>query len=88
MRVLVRPRCPAAVASPSLAGPQDAWTVDPGASSLAFSVEQVGTIVSGRFPTWTGRSCSIPPRSPPRASTSGWTCAPVTTNNRDVDYCC
>ena len=39
---------------PSLAGPQDAWTVDPKASSLSFSVAQVGSIVSGRFTAWTG----------------------------------
>ena len=40
--------------SPSLAGPQDPWTIDARASSLSFSVAQVGSIVSGRFPTWTG----------------------------------
>ena len=38
----------------SLAGPQDPWTVDPKASAITFSVAQVGSIVSGRFPTWTG----------------------------------
>ena len=39
---------------PALSGPQDAWTVDPKTSSLTFSASQVGSIVSGRFPTWTG----------------------------------
>ena len=43
-------------------------------SSLTFSASQVGAIVSGRFPTGPARSCSIPQRWPPRASTSGSRC--------------
>ena len=54
MRSWLAPRLPLLLPLPSLAGPQDAWTVDPKASSLTFSVAQVGSIVSGRFPTWTG----------------------------------
>ena len=70
---------------PSLAGPQDAWTVDPKASSLAFSVAQVGAIVSGRFPTWTGEivldtAALAGARIDIRIDTR-----PVSTNNRDVD---
>ena len=33
---------------PSLAGPQDPWTIDPKTSAISFSVAQVGSIVSGR----------------------------------------
>ena len=43
------------LASPALAGPQDAWTVDPRASSLTFTASQVGAFVNGRFPSWTGK---------------------------------
>ena len=39
---------------PAFAGPQDTWTIDAKASSLTFNVAQVGSIVSGRFPIWTG----------------------------------
>ncbi len=70
---------------PSLAGPQDSWTVDPKASALSFSVAQVGSIVSGRFPTWTGEIVLDPgslagARIDIRIDTRA-----VSTNNRDVD---
>jgi polyisoprenoid-binding protein YceI len=70
---------------PSLAGPQDPWTIDARASSLSFNVAQVGSIVSGRFPTWTGEivldsgslaSARIDIKIDTR---------PVSANNRDVD---
>lgn len=75
----------ALLARPALAGPQDAWTIDQRASSLAFSVTQVGSIVSGRFPAWTGEieldpSAITAARIDIRIDTR-----PVTANNADVD---
>ena len=71
---------------PAFAGPQDAWTIDPRASALTFSASQIGSIVSGRFPSWTGEIVLDPiVARAPRASTSGSRRRPVTTNNRDVD---
>src|SRR5262249_15953572 len=37
-------------ASPAIAGPQDAWTIDPRASALSFSASQIGGLITGRFP--------------------------------------
>lgn len=42
------------LALPALAGPQDAWTIDPRASSLTFTATQTGAFVNGRFPAWSG----------------------------------
>ena len=70
---------------PSLAGPQDAWTVDPKASSLAFSVAQVGAIVSGRFPIWTGEIVLDPAALAGARIDIRIDTRPVSTNNRDVD---
>ena len=42
------------LASPAIAGPQDAWTIDARASSLTFTASQIGAFVNGRFPAWTG----------------------------------
>ena len=39
---------------PAWAGPTDPWTIDPARSRIAFSVEQLGKLVSGRVGTWTG----------------------------------
>jgi polyisoprenoid-binding protein YceI len=70
---------------PSLAGPQDAWTVDPKASSLSFSVGQVGSIVSGRFPTWTGEIVLDPASLASARIDIKIDTRPASTNNRDVD---
>lgn len=70
---------------PSLAGPQDAWTVDPKGSSLSFSVAQVGSIVSGRFPTWTGDIVLDPSSLAGARIDIRIDTRPVSTNNRDVD---
>jgi polyisoprenoid-binding protein YceI len=70
---------------PSLAGPQDAWTVDPKASSLSFSVAQVGSIVSGRFPTWTGDIVLDPSSLGSSRIDIKIDTRPVSANNRDVD---
>lgn len=70
---------------PSLAGPQDAWTIDSKASSLSFSVSQTGSIVSGRFPTWTGEIV-LDPASPATARLDiRIDTRPVSANNHDVD---
>ena len=72
-------------ASPALAGPQDAWTIDPRASALTFTASQVGSIVSGRFPAWTG-AIVLDPASPTSARIDiQIEMPPATTNNRDVD---
>ena len=69
---------------PALAGPQDAWTIDP-KSSLTFSVSQVGSIVSGRFPTWTGEIVLDPSSLATARIDIRIDTRPVSTNNRDVD---
>jgi len=73
------------VCGPALAGPQDAWTIDPGKSSLGFSVAQVGAIVSGRFPAWTGEIVLDPAALAAQRIDIRIAMPPVTTNNRDVD---
>jgi polyisoprenoid-binding protein YceI len=70
---------------PSLAGPQDAWTVDAKASALNFSVAQVGSIVSGRFPAWTGEIVLDPASLASARIDIKIDTRPVSTNNRDVD---
>ncbi len=70
---------------PALAGPQDAWTVDAKASTLGFSVAQVGSIVSGRFPTWTGEIVLDPASLASARIDIRIDTRPVSTNNRDVD---
>jgi polyisoprenoid-binding protein YceI len=42
------------ISLPALAAPGDPWTIDPARSRIAFSVEQVGKITSGRIAAWTG----------------------------------
>ncbi|CAN5727846.1 YceI family protein [soil metagenome] len=70
---------------PALAGPQDPWTIDPRASALTFSVSQIGSIVSGRFATWTG-DIVLDPSAPAGARIDIRIEMPsATTNNRDVD---
>ena len=70
---------------PSLAGPQDAWTVDARGSSLTFSVSQVGSIVSGRFPTWTGEIVLDPSSLAAARIDIRIDMRAAGTNNRDVD---
>ncbi len=73
------------VCGPALAGPQDAWTIDPAKSSLGFSVAQVGSIVSGRFPAWTASIVLDPGALAAARIDIRIAMPPVTTNNRDVD---
>ena len=70
---------------PSLAGPQDPWTIDARASSLSFNVAQVGSIVSGRFPTWTGEIVLDPGSLATARIDIKIDTRPVSANNRDVD---
>jgi polyisoprenoid-binding protein YceI len=73
------------LAAPANAGPQDAWTIDPRASSLTFTASQVGAFVNGRFPTWTGEIV-LDPAAPAAARIDiKIETPPVTTNNHDVD---
>jgi len=72
-------------AHPAVAGPQDIWTVDTRASALAFSVTQVGSIVSGRFPVWTGEIV-LDPSAPAAARIDiRIDTRAVSTDNYDVD---
>jgi len=73
------------VCGPALAGPQDAWTIDPAKSSLGFSVAQVGSIVSGRFPAWTASIVLDPGTLAAARIDIRIAMPPVTTNNRDID---
>ena len=69
----------------AMAGPADVWTIDPRASSIAFSVSQVGSIVSGKFPNWTGEIVLDPSALTAARIDIKIETRPVTTNNRDVD---
>jgi polyisoprenoid-binding protein YceI len=70
---------------PAMAGPQDAWTIDPRASAITFAATQVGSIVSGRFPAWTGEIVLDPASLAAARIDIRIDMPPVTTNNRDVD---
>jgi polyisoprenoid-binding protein YceI len=73
------------LASPAIAGPQDAWTIDPRASSLTFTASQIGAFVNGRFPNWTGEIVLDPAALAAARIDIKIEMPPVTTNNRDVD---
>jgi polyisoprenoid-binding protein YceI len=73
------------LAPPAFAGPQDAWTIDTRTSSLTFSASQVGSIVSGRFPNWTGEIVLDPASLAAARIDIRIEMRPATTNNRDVD---
>lgn len=73
------------LAPPAIAGPQDAWTIDPRASSLTFTASQVGAFVNGRFPTWTGEIVLDPAALAAARIDIKIETPPVATNNHDVD---
>jgi polyisoprenoid-binding protein YceI len=73
------------LASPAIGGPQDAWTIDPRASSLTFTASQVGAFVNGRFPTWTGEIVLDPAALAAARIDIKIETPPVATNNHDVD---
>lgn len=75
----------ALICRPAFAGPLDVWTIDTRASALTFSVTQVGSIVSGRFPVWTGEIV-LDPSAPAAARIDiRIDTRSVSTNNYDVD---
>jgi polyisoprenoid-binding protein YceI len=43
-----------AISTSAWAGSADPWTIDPARSRIAFTVEQLGKMVSGRIGSWTG----------------------------------
>lgn len=71
--------------SPAVAGPQDSWTIDPRGSSITFTASQVGSLVNGRFPNWTGEIVLDPASIAAARIDIKIETRPVTTNNRDVD---
>ncbi len=73
------------LSAPALAGPQEAWTIDQRASSLTFSASQVGAVVNGRLPDWTGDIVLDPAALAAAHIDIRIDMRPVTTNNRDVD---
>lgn len=73
------------IVHPAVAGPQDPWAVDARTSSLTFTVTQVGSIVSGRFPTWTGEIVLDPSALAAARIDIKIDTRAVTANNTDVD---
>ena len=70
---------------PTLAGPADPWTIDPRASALSFIGSPASSIVSGKFPNWTGEIVLDPASLAAARIDIKIEMRPVTTNNRDVD---
>ena len=70
---------------PVLAGSQDVWAIDPRASALGFNVSQVGSIVSGRFPNWTGEVVLDPSALATARIDIRIDMRAAATSNRDVD---
>lgn len=73
------------LARPALAGPQDVWTIDPRASSLAFTATQVGAFVNGRFPAWSGEIVLDPAALAQARIDIRIQTPSATAGNRDVD---
>ncbi len=73
------------LAKPALAGPQDVWTIDPRASSLAFTATQVGAFVNGRFPAWSGEIVLDPAALAAARIDIRIQMPAATANNSDVD---
>jgi polyisoprenoid-binding protein YceI len=71
--------------APAFAGPQDAWTIDPRASTLAFTASQVGSMVNGRLPVWTGDIVLDPTALASARIDIRIEMPPLGTGNRDVD---
>jgi polyisoprenoid-binding protein YceI len=73
------------IVRPAFAGPGDPWAVDARTSTLTFTVTQVGSIVSGRFPTWTGEIMLDPAALAAARIDIKIDTRAVTANNTDVD---
>ena len=76
---------PPGLAEPALAGPQDAWTIDPRASSLTFTATQTGAFVNGRFPAWSGNIVLDPAALATARIDIAIQMPPMTAGNQDVD---
>lgn len=76
---------PPGLAAPALAGPQDAWTIDPRASSLTFTATQTGAFVNGRFPAWSGTIVLDPAALAGARIDIGIQMPAMTAGNQDVD---
>lgn len=76
---------PSGLAVPALAGPQDAWTIDPRASSLTFTATQTGAFVNGRFPAWSGTIVLDPAALAGARIDIGIQMPAMTAGNQDVD---
>jgi polyisoprenoid-binding protein YceI len=76
---------PPGLAAPASAGPQDAWTIDPRASSLTFSATQTGAFVNGRFPAWSGNIVLDPAALAGARIDIAIQMPPMTAGNQDVD---
>ncbi|MDP1967340.1 MAG: YceI family protein [Reyranella sp.] len=76
---------PPGLAAPALAGPQDAWTIDPRASSLTFTATQTGAFVNGRFPAWSGTIVLDPATLAGARIDIGIQMPAMTAGNQDVD---
>lgn len=76
---------PPGLAAPALAGPQDAWTIDPRASSLTFTATQTGAFVNGRFPAWSGTIVLDPTALAGARIDIGIQMPAMTAGNQDVD---
>lgn len=73
------------LARPAIAGPQDAWSIDSRTSTLTFTVTQIGSVVSGRFPTWAGEIALDPATLASARIEIRIDARAVVANNRDVD---
>jgi polyisoprenoid-binding protein YceI len=73
------------LATPALAGPADPWTIDPAKSRIAFSVEQLGKLLSGRIGTWTGTIVLEPGDLAAARIDIRMTMATATAGTKDVD---
>ncbi|MGQ0581995.1 MAG: YceI family protein [Reyranella sp.] len=76
---------PPGLATPALAGPQDAWTIDPRASAFTFSATQTGAFVNGRFPAWSGTIVLDPAALAGARIDIIIQMPPMTAGNQDVD---
>jgi polyisoprenoid-binding protein YceI len=76
---------PPGFAAPALAGPQDAWAIDPRASSLTFTATQTGAFVNGRFPAWSGTIVLDPTALAGARIDIGIQMPAMTAGNQDVD---
>jgi polyisoprenoid-binding protein YceI len=71
--------------SPVAAGPLDARTIDPRASSLTFTASQTGAFVNGRFPAWSGNIVLDPAALAGARIDIGIQMPAMTAGNQDVD---